>query len=56
MRCSVLGFEVADPILAHLSRTTTIKENEVAFRLAEFTLKERNIVNYLSGYDFATLY
>ena len=39
-RCSVLlGFEVANLVLAHLSRTATTKENEVAFQPAEFTLK-----------------
>ena len=52
-RCSaLLGFEVANPVLAHLSRTTTTKENEVVFQPAEFTLKERNIVNHLSGYVY----
>ena len=56
-RCSVLlGFEVANLVLAHLSRTTTTKENEVAFQPAEFTLNERNIINYSNGYVFATLY
>ena len=56
-RCSVLlGFEVANLVLAHLSRTATTEENEVAFQPAEFTLKDRNIVNYLRGYVFATLY
>lgn len=51
-----LGFEVANHVLAYLTGST-IKENNVDFSVAtNFSKKENNIISYLSGYVFSTLY
>ena len=50
----ILGFEVANHVLAHLTGST-IKETNVDFSVAaNFSRKENNIINYLSGYVFST--
>ena len=52
----ILGFEVANHVLAHLAGST-VKESTVDFtRQVSFTSKEENIIKYLSGYVFGTLY
>lgn len=48
----LLGFEVANHVLAHLTNST-VKENTVEFSShVNFSPKERNIIQYLSGYVF----
>ena len=55
-KCSViLGFELANSVLAHLSGTILSPEN-ISTNTHEFTKKERNIIKYLSGYVMQTLY
>ena len=52
----ILGFEVANHVLAHLTKSK-VKENVVEFsKTVPFTPKEQNIIQYLSGYVFGTLY
>ena len=54
----ILGFEVANHVLAHLTGST-IKESNVDFYVAaNFSKKENNInpISYLSGYVFSTFY
>ena len=54
--CSIiLGFEVANSVLAHLNGTLT-PEQENKQTCIEFSSKERNIVKYLAGYVINTLY
>lgn len=57
--CTLLGFEVANCILAHLSsgKAATLTESESRSSTnVEFSDKEKNIVCYLSGYVFSTVY
>ena len=50
----ILGFEVANHVLAHLTGST-IKESNVDFSVAaNFSKKENNIISNLSGYVFST--
>jgi len=52
----ILGFEVANHVLAHLTKSN-VKENVVELsKIIKFTPKEKNIIKYLSGYVFGTLY
>ena len=52
----ILGFEVANHVLAHLTGST-IKEGNLDFSVAaNFSKKENNIISYLSGYVFSTFY
>ena len=52
----ILGFEVENHVLAHLTGST-VKESTVEFtQQVNFTSKEENIIKYLSGYVFGTLY
>lgn len=56
--CSLLlGFEVANHVLAHLSGST-FKEDVLTFKhdSRQFSDKERSIICYLSGYVFGTFY
>ena len=51
-----MAFEVANHVLAHLTGST-VKESTVDFtQQVNFTSKEENIIKYLSGYVFGTLY
>ena len=55
-RCSViLGLEVANAVLAHLTGSRA-SDTLCSFDIQELDGKERNIVKYLSGYVFHTLY
>ena len=55
-RCSVLlGFEVADYVIAHLTGNANINNIE-GTPAKDLNEKEKNIVTYLSGYVFGTLY
>lgn len=52
----ILGFEVANHVLAHLTDSAA-KENTVDFSSQiSFSDKERNIIQYLCGYVFGTFY
>ena len=54
-RCSViLGFEVANSVIAHLSGTIT--PESMQSENSNFTEKELNIIKYISGYVMKTLY
>lgn len=56
--CSLLlGFEVANHVLAHLSNSS-YKEDTVDFKADSilFSKKEKSIICYLGGYVFGTLY
>lgn len=51
-----LGFEIANHLLAHLTGAT-IKEGNVVFNdPVSFSPKEVNLIHYLSGYVFGTVY
>ena len=55
-RCSVpLGFEVANYVIAYLTGNANINNTE-GTPAKDLIEKEKNIVTYLSGYDFGTLY
>ena len=52
----ILGFEVANHVLARLIGST-VKESTVDFtQQVNFTSKEENIIKYRSAYVFGTLY
>ena len=52
----ILGFEVANHVLAHLTGSN-VNESTVDFTPPiKFSHKEQNIIKYLSGYVFGTLY
>eukprot|EP00794_Sanderia_malayensis_P002370 gene2370-2731_t len=52
----ILGFEMANHVLAHLTGAI-VKEGDVAFsHPISFSSKEVNIIQYLSGYVFGTVY
>ena len=52
----ILGFEVANHVLGHLTGST-IKESNVDFSVAaNFSKKENNIISCQSGYVFSTFY
>ena len=57
-KCSVLlGYEVANSILAHLNgQHKQDNTNNNTSTVVELNCKEKNIVTYLSGYVFGTLY
>ena len=57
-KCSVLlGYEVANSILAHLNgQHKQDNTNNNTSTVVELNYKEKNIVTYLSGYVFGTLY
>ena len=51
-----MGFEVANHVLAHLTGSN-VRESTVDFTPPiNFSHKEQNIIKYLSGYVFGTLY
>lgn len=55
-KCSVLlGCEVANHVLAHITGSI-VKENTVEFPKPCYSAKEINIIKYLSGYVFSTMY
>ena len=55
-KCSViLGFELANVVLAHLNGTILSSEN-ASSSTCQFNKKECNIVKYISGYVMQTLY
>ena len=49
------GCEVANHVLAHLTGSL-VKESSVEFLSPSYTSKEENIIQYLSGYVFSTVY
>ena len=52
----ILGFEMANHVLAHLTGAT-VNEGNIAFsHPVAFSSKEVNIIRYLSGYVFGTVY
>ena len=51
-----MGFEMANHVLAHLTGAT-VNEGNVAFsRPVSFSSREVNIIQYLCGYVFGTVY
>ena len=54
-RCSVLlGYEVANHVLSHLAGSKKCDEKQ--YQASELDSREKNVVTYLSGYVFSTLY
>lgn len=51
----LLGCEVANHVLAHLTGSV-VKESSVELSSPSYTSKENNIIKYLSGYVFGTVY
>ena len=51
----ILGCEVANLVLAHLSNTD-VKDNYVDFTVNTFTKKENSIIKYISEYVISSLY
>ena len=51
----LLGCELANHVLAHLTGSN-VKESSVEFHKPAFSTKEVNIIKYLNGYVFGTVY
>ena len=52
----LLGFEVANRVLSHLTGLTIKESSDDLKSNISFTKKELNIISYLSGYVFGTFY
>ena len=52
----LLGFEVANRVLSHLTSLTIKESSDDLESNISFTKKELNIISYLSGYVFGTFY
>ena len=51
----ILGCEVVNHVLAHLTGAS-VKDSSVEFSVPTYSTKENNIIRYLSGYVFSTIY
>ena len=53
----ILGFEIANPIVAHLTESKIMEDGSVSpCTLSSFSAKEVDIIKYLAGYVFGTVY